>query len=59
MASKKKGNRVLIGLACEETGLRAYVTEKNRINTRDKLRLKKYNPLLNKHTWFSEVKKLK
>jgi large subunit ribosomal protein L33 len=59
MASAKKGNRVIIGLACEETGLRAYVTQKNRINTREKLRLKKYNPLLKRHTWFSEAKKLK
>ncbi len=58
MASKK-GNRVLIGLECEETGIRAYVTEKNRVNTRDKLRLKKFNPVLKKHTWFKEVKRLK
>ena len=58
MASKK-GNRVLVGLACEETGMRIYVTSKNRVNTKEKLRLKKYNPKLRKHTWFSEVKKLK
>lgn len=57
--ARKKGNRVLIGLECEETGLRAYVTQKNRINTREKLRLKKFNPLLKRHTWFKEVKKLK
>jgi len=55
----KKGNRVLIGLACEKTGARLYVTQKNRVNTREKLRLKKFNPLLKKHTWFSEVKRLK
>ncbi|MBD3366279.1 50S ribosomal protein L33 [candidate division WWE3 bacterium] len=58
MASKK-GNRVLIGLKCEETGMRLYVTQKNRISTRDKIRLRKYNPLLRRHTWFTEVKKLK
>jgi len=59
MASKKKGNRIIVGLECEETGLRAYITQKNRINTKDKLRLKKYNPLLRRHTWFTEGRRLK
>ena len=59
MASKKKGNRVLVGMECEETGLRAYITQKNRVNTRDKLRLRKFNPLLKRHSWFTESKKLK
>jgi len=58
MASKK-GNRVTIGLECEETGARLYVTQKNRIQTREKLRIKKFNPLLKRHSWFTEVKKLK
>ena len=55
----KKGNRVLIGLECEVTGARMYITQKNRVNTSEKLRLKKYNPLLKRHSWFTEVKKLK
>ena len=59
MASKKKGNRIIVGLECEETGLRAYITEKNRMVTKDKLRFRKYNPLLKRHSWFSEGKKLK
>lgn len=55
----KKGNRVIIGLECEETGARLYVTQKNRVNTKEKLRLKKHNPLLKRHSWFKEVTKLK
>ena len=46
MAKKKKGNRILIGLECTETGMRTYVTQKNKINTTDKLQIKKYNPKL-------------
>ncbi len=46
-------------MECEETGLRAYITEKNRVNTRDKLRLRKFNPLLKRRSWFTESKKLK
>ncbi len=57
--ARKRGNRVLIGLECEETGHRIYVTQKNRINTREKLRLRKFNPQLKRHTWFKEVKRLK
>lgn len=57
--AKKKGNRVLIGLECTETGMRTYVTQKNRINTPDKLQLKKYNPTLRKHTLYKEVSRLK
>ena len=55
----KKGNRVTVGLQCEETGMRIYVTSKNRIHTTEKLRLRKYNPKLRRHTVFVEVKKLK
>jgi large subunit ribosomal protein L33 len=57
--AKKKGNRVLIGLECTETGMRTYVTQKNRVNTKDKIELKKYNPRLKKHTLHKEVQKLK
>ena len=48
--AKKKGNRNLIGLECTETGMRTYVTQKNRVNTTEKLQIKKYNPKLKKHT---------
>lgn len=57
--AKKKGNRMLIGLECTETGRRTYVTEKNKINTPDKLQIKKYNPILRKHTIHKEVTRLK
>lgn len=57
--AKKKGNRQLIGLECTETGLRTYVSEKNRINTTEKLQLMKYNPRLKKHTLHKEIQRLK
>ena len=57
--AKKKGNRILIGLECSETGRRTYITEKNRINSTEKIQLKKYNPALRKHTVYKEIQKLK
>ena len=57
--AKKKGNRILIGLECTETGMRTYISEKNRINTKDKVQLMKYNPRLKKHTLHKEVLRLK
>ncbi len=55
--AKKNTKRKIVGLVCEETGIRAYYTKKNTMNTPDKLRLRKYNPKLRKHTWFTETKK--
>lgn len=57
--AKKKGNRILIGLECTETGVRSYITEKNRINSDEKIELMKYNPKIRKHTLHREVQKLK
>ena len=57
--AKKKGNRILIGLECTETGKRSYVTQKNRMNSEGKLEVMKYNPLLRKDTLHKEVQKLK
>ena len=57
--AKKKGNRILIGLECTETGMRTYVTEKNRINSAEKIQMMKYNPKLRKHTLHKEVQRLK
>lgn len=56
--AKKKGNRILIALECSETGMRSYVSQKNRVNSTEKLQLKKYNPVLRKHTLYKEVQKL-
>ena len=57
--AKKKGNRILIAMECTETGMRSYITEKNRVNSVSKIKLKKYNPKLRKHTLHKEVQKLK
>ena len=57
--AKKKGNRVLVGLECTETGMRSYITVKNRVNTTEKLSLMKYSSKLKKHTLHKEVQKLK
>ena len=59
VAKKKKGNRILIALECVETGIRTYVTQKNKVNTADKIQLKKFNPKLRKYTLHKEVTKLK
>ena len=57
MASKKKGNRIIVKLR-SETGF-CYFTEKNKLVTTDKLRLKKYDPKLRKRVEFVEGGKLK
>lgn len=57
--AKKKGNRILIALECTESGDRTYVSQKNKINTTEKLQLMKYNPKLRKHTLHKEIQKLK
>jgi len=59
VAKKKKGNRILIALECTETGMRTYVTQKNKVNSPDKLQIKKFNPKLRKYTLHKEVAKLK
>lgn len=56
---KKKKNRRLIALECTETKMRVYVSEKNVVNTPDKLEIMKFNPLLKRHTLHKEVQKLK
>ncbi len=55
----KKGNRILIAFECTETGMRTYVSQKNKINTPDKMSVMKYNPKLRKHTLHKEIQKLK
>ena len=55
--AKKTDKRKIVGLVCEETGIRHYYTTQNTMNTPEKLRLMKYNPLLRKRTWYSETKK--
>ena len=62
MAKKAKGNRVQVILECTEhkasgmPGMSRYITTKNRKNTTGRLELKKYNPILKKHTIHKEIK---
>jgi large subunit ribosomal protein L33 len=58
----KKGNNVQVILECTEhknsnlPGTSRYVTTKNRKNTPDRMELKKYNPIMKKHTVHKEIK---
>lgn len=51
----KKGNRQIIKLANKKTGT-FYTMTKNRINTKDKIKMQKYDPKTKKHELFEEVK---
>lgn len=51
------GDRVQVILECtEEPGTSRYHTTKNRKNDSDRLEMKKYNPVLQKHTLHRETK---
>jgi large subunit ribosomal protein L33 len=58
----KKGNRVQVILECTEhkesgmSGMSRYISTKNKKNTTDRLELKKYNPVLKRHTVHKEIK---
>ncbi len=62
MAKKKKGNRVQVILECTEhknsglPGTSRYITTKNKKNTPGRLELRKYNPILKRHTIHKEIK---
>ncbi len=57
MAKKAKDARHQITLECTEApGTSRYSTMKNRRNTQGRLELKKYNPVLRKHTLHREIK---
>ncbi len=53
---KVKRLRQTIILACEETGERIYLTNKNKRNTPERLVLKKYSPKLRRRAIFKEMK---
>lgn len=55
----KKGNRAIIGFACSICNSFNYITEKNKINTTDKLVLKKYCRKCKKKTDHKETQKFK
>ncbi len=54
----KKGSRVLLGLVCEVCGKQNYVTQKNKVNTTEALKLQKYCNQCKKTTGHKERKKL-
>ncbi|MHC5066573.1 MAG: 50S ribosomal protein L33 [Planctomycetota bacterium] len=56
MAKKKGEKREIIRLVCTEDGKHYVSTTKNRMNTPDKLELKKFNPNLRKVTLHREKK---
>ncbi len=57
--AKKGEHRVTLGLVCTVCKNRNYVTQRNKINTLEKLLLKKYCKHCKKKTDHKEVEKLK
>jgi large subunit ribosomal protein L33 len=55
-------NRIQVILECTEhktsglAGMSRHITTKNRKNTTERLELKKYNPIMKKHTVHKEIK---
>ena len=52
----KSDNRPTVTMACGECKRRNYVTEKNRINDRDRIELKKYCRWCGRHTVHKETR---
>ena len=59
MAKSKKGPRQDYGMVCTECGNFNYLTTRNKVNTEEKLGLKKYCSRCKKHTEHKETGKLK
>lgn len=57
--AKKKGHRQLMLLVCTECEQSQYITEKNKINTPDKLELQKFCSNCRKTTPHKEKTRLK
>lgn len=57
--AKKGEHRIKVGLVCTVCKNRNYVTERNKINTTEKLKLKKFCNFCRKKTDHKEVEKLK
>ena len=54
MAATSKDRRPIIKLrSTADTGY-VYVTRKNKLNTRERIELKKYDPIVRKHVIFKE-----
>ncbi|OGG01508.1 50S ribosomal protein L33 [Candidatus Gottesmanbacteria bacterium RBG_16_52_11] len=54
----KKDQRLLVGLVCTVCKSTNYVTNRNKINTPDKIKLRKYCRTCRKHTEHKETGKL-
>ena len=59
MAKKRKGPRQNFGMKCTDCGNFNYLTERNKVNTPEKLELRKYCKRCKKATVHKEVSKLK
>ncbi len=57
--AKKGGARILIGLACIVCGRRGYITTRNKLNTPDKMKPKKFCNNCRKVQEHKEIEKLK
>ena len=55
MAKKSSENRIIVTLRSTESGA-TYVTVNNKRNDPNRIELKKYDPVLRKHTTFKETK---
>ena len=53
---KAKNRRLLVALVSEATGHR-YIIRKNSLNTPDKIKRRKYDPLIRKTVVYTEVNK--
>ncbi len=54
---KKNTKRKLVGLVSEESGHRTYYTTKNTQTTTEKIKLRKFDPIIRKHALYVEIKK--
>jgi large subunit ribosomal protein L33 len=57
--AKKSDHRIMVGLTCKVCGHRNYISSRNKLNTADKLLLKKYCKVCKKVTEHKETEKLK
>ena len=51
----KQGNRQMVKIKSTESH-HIYHTEKNRVNTEDRLEVKKFDPVVRKHVLYRETK---
>ncbi len=55
----KKSNRIMVGLVCTVCGSFNYISERNKVNTNEKLTVKKYCPHCRRRTIHKETQKFK